>query len=117
MHEHIVCVVPFKASCDALERSIIENKESFFHLKDYEMANIAGVDKKEPKTIDVQRQIEEFEKNVKTLCITVNKMLTGTTVKYWDTMLYLKSTSSPQEYDQSIYRLQSPFIKTYYDNR
>ena len=38
-------------------------------------------------------------------------MLTGTTVEQWDTMLFLKDTASPQEYDQAIFRLQSPYIK------
>ena len=40
-------------------------------------------------------------------------MLTGSTVPEWDTMLYLKDTASPQEYDQAIFRLQSQFIKVY----
>ena len=31
-------------------------------------------------------------------------MLTGSTVPQWDTMLYLKGTASPQEYDQAIFR-------------
>jgi hypothetical protein len=38
-------------------------------------------------------------------------MLTGSTVKEWDTMIFLKDTSSPQEYDQAIYRLQSQYVK------
>ena len=37
--------------------------------------------------------------------------MTGTTVEEWDTMLYLKDTSSPQEYDQAIFRLQNQYIK------
>lgn len=40
-------------------------------------------------------------------------MLTGSTVPEWDTMLYLKDTSSPQEYDQAIFRLQNQFIKVF----
>ena len=39
-------------------------------------------------------------------------MLTGSTVEQWDTMLYFKDTSSPQEYDQSIFRLQNQYIRT-----
>ena len=39
-------------------------------------------------------------------------MLTGTTVEQWDTMLYFKDTSSPQEYDQAIFRLQNQYIRT-----
>ena len=41
-----------------------------------------------------------FEKDgKKTLTLTVNRMLTGSTVPEWDTMLYFKDTSSPQEYE------------------
>jgi hypothetical protein len=42
-------------------------------------------------------------------------MLTGTTVPQWDTMLFLKDTSSPQEYDQAVFRLQNQYIKEYKD--
>ena len=42
-------------------------------------------------------------------------MLTGSTVEQWDTMLFLKDTASPQEYDQAIFRLQNQYIKTFVD--
>ena len=40
-------------------------------------------------------------------------MLTGSTVSQWDTMLYFKDTTSPQEYDQAIFRLQNQYIKVF----
>jgi hypothetical protein len=40
-------------------------------------------------------------------------MLTGSTVHEWDTMLYLKDTASPQEYDQAIFRLQNQYIRVF----
>lgn len=48
--------------------------------------------------------------------MTVNRMLTGTTVPQWDTMLYLKDTASPQEYDQAIFRLQNQYITAFKDS-
>jgi hypothetical protein len=42
-------------------------------------------------------------------------MLTGSTVEQWDTMIYLKDSSSAQEYDQAIFRLQNQYIKIYQD--
>ena len=39
-------------------------------------------------------------------------MLTGSTVKEWDTMIYLKDTASPQEYDQAVFRLQNQYVRT-----
>jgi hypothetical protein len=108
--------LPFKASCDALEKMIIDNPDKFINLNEYEIINISGVDKENlyPSIRNIKSKITECEKiNKKTITFTVNRMLTGTTVPEWDTMIYLKDTSSPQEYDQSIFRLQNQYIKTY----
>lgn len=116
MCRHIVCVLPFRASCDALSDLIKKNRGRFKNLSDYEILNIAGFDdeRKYKSTDDVKRVIKEFEvQNKKTLTLTVNRMLTGTTVPQWDTMLYLKGTASPQEYDQAIFRLQNQYITTF----
>lgn len=118
MCRHLVCVLPYRASCDAFEE-LIKNQK-FQHLSDYEIINISGVevDKKFEKTINVQNYIKKCEReNKKTLTLTVNRMLTGSTVPEWDTMLYLKDTASPQEYDQAIFRLQNQYIKVYKDEK
>ena len=39
-------------------------------------------------------------------------MLTGSTVEEWDTMIFLKETASPQEYDQATFRLQNQYVRT-----
>ena len=114
MCRHIVCVLPYRASCDALEELIKTNK--FKHLSNYEIINISGVENEKSfkDTQAVQAKIKKCEReNVKTITLTVNRMLTGSTVPEWDTMLYLKDTASPQEYDQAIFRLQNQFIKVY----
>jgi len=114
MCRHIVCVLPYRASCDALEELISLNQ--FKNLSSYKIINISGVDNDKifKDTQSVQNKIKEYEsKNIKTITLTVNKMLTGSTVPEWDTMLYFKDTSSPQEYDQAIFRLQNQYIKTY----
>lgn len=118
MCRHMVCVLPFRASCDAMSTLIQRNKDKFKNLGDYEIINIAGFDdeRKYKSTDDVKRKIRELEShNKKTLTLTVNRMLTGTTVPQWDTMLYLKGTASPQEYDQAIFRLQNQYITTFKD--
>ena len=134
MCRHIVIVLPYKASCDAMQKLINENKSEFKNLQDYNIINISGVDVNSSKdvkcsTLDssvtyksirgnlvrsVRNFITDCEKaGQKTLTLTVNRMLTGCTVPEWDTMLYMKDTSSPQEYDQAIFRLQNPYTKTY----
>lgn len=119
MCRHIVCVLPYKASCDALENLIKTHKNEFKNLNEYEILNIAGVDNPfEYKKIDsVKNKIKECEDSYKkSLTLTVNRMLTGTTVPEWDTMLYFKDTASPQEYDQSIFRLQNQYVVNYKDD-
>lgn len=114
MCRHIVCVLPYRASCDALEE-LIKNHD-FKHLSEYEIINISGVENERSfkDTQSVQTKIKNCEsENIKTITLTVNRMLTGSTVPEWDTMLYLKDTSSPQEYDQAVFRLQNQYIKVY----
>lgn len=115
MCRHIVCVLPFRASCDALLSLIENNKDKFHNLADYHILNIAGHDcpaaLKEPE--GVKRAVcKAEEEGKKTITLTVNKMLTGSTVEQWDTILFFKDTASPQEYDQAIFRIQNPFVKT-----
>ena len=119
MCHHMVCVLPFRASCDALEALITNNKNRFKNLGEYTIINIAGVDDERTysDTETVKAKIKSCEEaGEKTITLTVNRMLTGSTVKQWDTMLYLKDTASPQEYDQAIFRIQNQYIKVYQDS-
>lgn len=118
MCRHIVVVLPYCASCDALEALIKNNAGAFKNLSEYEVINISGVDNpnRYKKPSDIKRAISKCEaEGKKTITLTVNRMLTGSTVPEWDTMLFLKDTSSPQEYDQAIFRLQNQYIKTFVD--
>ena len=116
MCRHIVIVLPYCASCDALESLIKNYATSFKNLNKYEIINISGVDQYNlyKNVSDIKNKIKECEKNnIITITLTVNRMLTGSTVEEWDTMIYLKDTSSPQEYDQAIFRLQNQYVKEY----
>ena len=115
---HIVMVLPYRASCDAVETMINEHKDEFRCLGEYELLNIAGVDNERlfRNSRDVNDKIEQLENlGVKTITLTVNRMLTGTTVEQWDTMIYLKDTVSPQDYDQAIFRLQNQYVREFKD--
>lgn len=114
MCRHMVMVLPYCASCDAMEELIHTHKEEFKNLNEYEIINISGVEgsKSYSGPSAVKLKISENEdKDQKTLTLTVNRMLTGSTVEQWDTMLYFKDTASPQEYDQAIFRLQNQYIR------
>ncbi|MBD5432739.1 MAG: DEAD/DEAH box helicase family protein [Treponema sp.] len=120
MCRHIVMVLPYCASCDAMEKLL--KTENFNNLNDYEIINIAGFDadnalRKSDYASYVKSKIEAAElQGKKTLSLTVGKMLTGCTVKEWDTMIFLRNTSSPQDYDQAIFRLQSQYVQTIKNN-
>ena len=106
MCRHIVCILPYCASCDAMETLICSHADTFRNLGEYEIINISGVDQSNAyrSPSDIKRKIRECEEaGRKTLTLTVNRMLTGSTVEQWDTMLFLKDTASPQEYDQAIF--------------
>lgn len=119
MCRHMVIVLPYCASCDALEALIKNNEEHFKNLGEYEIVNISSVDNpnKYKTAEDVKRAIAKFEsEGKKTITLTVNRMLTGSTVREWDTMLFFKDTASPQEYDQAVFRLQNQYVTTYTDS-
>lgn len=115
MCRHMVMVLPYCASCDAMENLLVKNKKTFKNFDEYEIINISGVEGalnyRTPN--DVKNIIDKLEReDKKTLTLTVNRMLTGSTVEQWDTMLYFKDTASPQEYDQAIFRLQNQYVRT-----
>ena len=75
----MVIVLPYCASCDALEELIITNKTSFKNLCNYEIINISGVDgARTYKTVQaIKDKIRNCEKSdKKTITLTVNRMLT-----------------------------------------
>ncbi len=112
--QHIVIVLPYCASCDSLEKLVLKNKKLFRNISEYEIFNISGFNKVLATPEQIKSAIAKAEAaGKKTITLTVNKMLTGATVPQWDTMIYLKGTASPQEYDQAIFRLQSPWVKRY----
>ena len=44
MCHHMVFVLPYRASCDAMQELITNNPDKFDNLSQYEIINIAGVD-------------------------------------------------------------------------
>ena len=110
----MVFVLPLCASCDAMEALLKNDNNHLKNLSKYEVVNIAGLENRFGSPDRIAEHIASCEKkNQKTITLTVNRMLTGSTVKEWDTMVFLKETSSPQEYDQAIFRIQNPYISTY----
>ena len=73
MCRHIVCVLPYCASCDAMEALIRNHTDRFKNLGSYEIINISGVDKPNAykTTEDIKRKICQCEEaGQKTLTLT-----------------------------------------------
>lgn len=118
MCRHLVFVLPFCASCDAMQALLLNHKDEFKNLQEYAIVNIAGVENTFSSTEEIKQKIKDLEKGgKKSITLTVNRMLTGSTIPQWDTMLFLKDVSSPQEYDQAIFRLQNQYVTTYKDEK
>jgi len=114
MCRHIVFVLPWRASCDAMEKLLKDHRDDFKTLSEYEIINISGLKRAITKIDAIKTLIKDCEaKGQKTITLTVNKMLTGCTVPEWDTMVYLKDSQSPQEYDQATFRIQSQYVRQY----
>jgi len=116
--KHMVFVLPYKSSCDAMEKLLREHHMEFVNLSQYKVLNVAGhLSPAELSTVEkVKKEIESCENTSplqKTITLTVNKMLTGVTVKEWDTMIMLKNTHSAQEYDQAVFRIQNQYVVEY----
>lgn len=115
MCRHLVMVLPYRASCDAMQSLLKDRADEFTNLDQFEIVNISGHEdqRRYPTPESVKAAITRADdEGRKTITLTVNRMLTGSTVEQWDTMIYLKDTASPQEYDQATFRLQSQFVRS-----
>lgn len=110
MCRHMVWALPYKASCDAMETLLKRKKGIFKNLKKYEIINVAGLSNPMEPSAAIKKISRCEAKGKKTITLTVDKMLAGVTVKEWDTILFMKSSESPQEYDQAVFRVQNPYV-------
>lgn len=115
--KHIVIALPYRASCDALEKLLLSHAEDFKNIvpDKYKIINISGIEDTSSyaKIADIKSAISSYaDRGLGTITLTVNRMLTGSTVPEWDTIIYLKDTVSPQAYDQAIFRVQTQYVKT-----
>ena len=113
MCKHIVIVLPLCKTCDAMELFLKKYKKKLKNLGQYEIINISGKNNNVNDDSEIaKKMIYNFDKSGnKTISLTVNKLLTGVTVKPWDTMFYMKDGLSAQSYDQAKFRIQTPYIK------
>ena len=104
--KHTIVVLPQIKMAQVLEKLL--KSKNIVDENTREIANIVG-----KHTTDNQKNVnglnnwmKECEKKGKrTLTITVKRFLTGVSMPLVDSMIFMKDLSSPQEYDQNIFRL------------
>lgn len=111
MCKHIVITLPNTNCCDALEDLLIEKRNEFNNFGEYKIIK-ASTANGEIDTEKVKKLIESHVKaGNKTITLTCDRLLTGVTIKPWDTMFFMKDCKSPQEYDQAKFRIMTPYVK------
>lgn len=111
-NKHTLWLMPTVNACEAMANLLSEDD----YFKRYEIVNLSapdfGVGK---KALDgLNREIIKSENTNKlgTIAITVNKLTLGVTVKPWMAVFVLKDLESPESYFQSIFRIQTPYVKS-----
>lgn len=106
---HTVMNLPSNYACHLMRKLLLENNI----INENDRKIIVAVDKNafkrdnEAEDSDILNEtLRNLDaQNKKSLTITDQRFLTGVSVPLWDSMLYMKDTKSPQEYDQAIFRL------------
>lgn len=90
------------------------------YFKDYEIVNVAGDAAGPDALAKLKNAIYGGDPKsgdpttTRTITLTVGRLTTGVTVEPWTTCLMLNNMSSPEQYMQTIFRVQSPH---YYDGK
>ena len=104
--KHTIVVLPQIKMAQVLEKLL--KSKNIVDENTREISNIVG-----KHTTDNQKNVNGLNKWMKecedkgkrTLTITVKRFLTGVSMPLVDSMIFMKDLSSPQEYDQNIFRL------------
>ena len=117
---HIVGVLPTVAACHAAAKIIREivgdEKYKIFIAVEGNKSGKMDSECKDAKTLDDALEAQE-KLGKRTVTLTCNRLMTGTTVRCWDTMLYLRGGDSPEFYDQARFRLTSARVLEVYNDK
>lgn len=104
---HSLWLMPTVSSTHAMARLLEE--DPFF--KDYMIIDLsdpqAGVGPKAYRYL--MRNMQNAKGKLGSIALTVNKLTLGVTVKQWSAVFVLKDLTSPEQYFQSIFRIQTPY--------
>ena len=108
--KHTLWLMPSVNSCVAMAK-LLEDDEYF---KKYEIINLSqpgvgsGVDAYDFLLENIRKA--DNTNKLGSIALTVNKLTIGVTVKEWFSVFVLKDLASPEQYFQSIFRIQTPLV-------
>ena len=108
---HSLWLLPTVQSVCAMAELL--KKDDYF--KKYEIINLSapavGAGRQAYKVLQSGIKSSVNKNALGSICLTVNKLTTGVTVKEWSAVFVLKDLASAESYFQSIFRVQTPQIK------
>ena len=105
--KHTIMVLPRVEACKVMEKLLNDMK-----IKREVIRLVANEGKANISIENLNNKLLELDnKGEKSIILTVNRFLTGVSMPLADSMIYLKNASSPQEYDQNIFRLCTRNVK------
>lgn len=108
-NKHTLWLMPRTNAVHAMAKLLEEDE----YFKRYQIINLsadgvgAGVDAFD--FLNEQITAAKNTEKIGSIALTVNKLTTGVTVKEWSSVFVLKDLASPEQYFQSIFRIQTPF--------
>ena len=106
--KHTLIRLPKIEHCEMLKKVL----EGIIATSERKVINIVGSHPDVRSIDDLNRMLEELDnKGKKSIILTVNRMMTGVSIPLLDSMIYLRDSSSPQDYDQAIFRLCTRNVK------
>ena len=110
-NKHTLWLMPTVNSCIAMTE-LLKNDDYFSR---YEIINLSdrsvgsGVDAFDYLMEGITRS--NNTNKLGSIALTVNKLTIGVTVKEWFSVFVLKDLASPEQYFQSVFRIQTPLVK------
>lgn len=109
--KHTLWLMPTVNSCIAMAK-LLQTDDYFSR---YEIINLS--DRSVGSGVDAFNYLMEGitkannTNKLGSIALTVNKLTIGVTVKEWFSVFVLKDLSSPEQYFQSVFRIQTPYVK------
>ena len=109
-NKHTLWLMPTVNACAAMAKLLEEDE----YFKKYEIINLSqpgvgsGVDAYDYLLENIAKA--DNTNKLGSIALTVNKLTIGVTVKDWFSVFVLKDLASPEQYFQSIFRIQTPLV-------